>query len=83
MIFFLNSDLQKVFAGEIKDNRLRNSGMPNTQLENQYTAVAVPFMNKEQSQVAGALILYQITQSSEETQAYVKSFLWWLGLPAF
>ncbi|MGG1598697.1 MULTISPECIES: HAMP domain-containing sensor histidine kinase [Paenibacillus] len=81
--FFLNSDLQKVFAGEIKDNRLRNSGMPNTQLENQYTAVAVPFMNKEQSQVAGALILYQITQSSEETQAYVKKLFVVVGVAGF
>lgn len=81
--FFLKSDLQKVFAGEIKDNRLKNNGMPNTPLENQYTAVAVPFMNNTQSQVAGALILYQITQSSEETQAYVKKLFVVVGVAGF
>lgn len=81
--FFTESDLQKVFAGEIKDNRLRNSGMSNSSLENQYTAVAVPFMNETQSEVAGALILYQITQSSEETQAYVKKLFVVVGVAGF
>lgn len=81
--FFLKSDLQKVFAGEIKDNLHRNNGMPNSALENQYTAVAVPFMNNTQSQVAGALILYQATQSSEETQTYVKKLFVVVGVAGF
>ncbi|MBP1155222.1 MULTISPECIES: ATP-binding protein [unclassified Paenibacillus] len=80
---FMESDLQEVFAGEIKDNRLKNSGIPNSPLGGEYTAVAVPFMNPSQSQVAGALILYQITQSSEETQAYVKKLFVVVGVAGF
>ncbi len=80
--FFTKSDLQKVFAGEVVDNRKSNVAA-RTPLSSTYTAVAVPFMDESQTNVAGALIMYQLTQSSEETQAYVKRLFVVVGVAGF
>ncbi|CAG7641535.1 ATP-binding protein [Paenibacillus allorhizosphaerae] len=81
--FFLKSDLQKVFAGQIIDNRVIGGPVPQTPMNREYTAVAVPFMNESQTQIGGALILYQLTQSYEETQSYVKRLFVVVGVCGF
>ncbi|MCP3772493.1 ATP-binding protein [Paenibacillus sp. MZ04-78.2] len=81
--FFTKADMQKAFAGQSVDNRNTSSGLPRAPLSNQYTAVAVPYMNEGQTQTAGALILYQLTQSAEETQAYVKKLFVVVGVAGF
>ncbi|MCZ8512900.1 ATP-binding protein [Paenibacillus filicis] len=80
--FFSDAALQKVFAGETIDNRNRSMNS-NSSLNSQYSAVAVPFMNETQNRIAGALIMYQLTQSSEETQAYVKKLFVVVGVCGF
>lgn len=81
--FFQKTDLQKVFNGQVVDNRLPDRSVKRSATNNQYTAVAVPLMNEGQNQVKGALILYQLTQSSEETQAYVKRLFIVVGVAGF
>ncbi|TVY11576.1 ATP-binding protein [Paenibacillus cremeus] len=81
--FFLKADLQKVFSGQEIDNRLTGGQVPRSITNSQYTAVAVPFMNESQTTVGGALILYQLTQSSEETQYYVKRLFVVVGVAGF
>ncbi|CAG7611896.1 Sensor histidine kinase ResE [Paenibacillus solanacearum] len=81
--FFPRADLQKVFAGQIIDNRVVGGPIPQTPMNREYTAVAVPFMNESQSQTGGALILYQLTQSYEETQSYVKHLFVVVGVCGF
>ncbi|UUZ86923.1 HAMP domain-containing protein [Paenibacillus sp. P26] len=80
--FFQKDDLQRVFAGQTIDNRNRNTA-PSKALNSQYTAVAVPFMNGTQDKIAGALIMYQLTQSSEVTQSYVKKLFVVVGVCGF
>lgn len=80
--FFSKAELQKVFAGQTVDNRNR-VGTRTTELNSQYTAVAVPFFNDTQERVVGALVLYQLTQSSEETQDYVKKLFVVVGVCGF
>ncbi|WP_426453512.1 ATP-binding protein [Paenibacillus sp. S-38] len=81
--FFLEEDLKKVFAGETINNQLSSGIGPKPPLTMQYTAVAVPFMDTSGSKVGGALILYQLTQSSEETQDYVKRLFVVVGVCGF
>ncbi|MEK8127440.1 ATP-binding protein [Paenibacillus filicis] len=80
--FFSKAELAKVFAGQVADNRnpVLAAGTP---LGRAYTAVAVPFMDENQSGVAGALIMYQLTQSSEVTQDYVKKLFVVVGVAGF
>ncbi|WP_088833463.1 ATP-binding protein [Paenibacillus tyrfis] len=81
--FFTKADLQKALSGQPVDNRNTSSGLPRAPLSNQYTAVAVPYMNEGQTQTAGVLIMYQLTQSAEETQAYVKKLFVVVGVAGF
>nr|WP_275422381.1 ATP-binding protein [Paenibacillus mucilaginosus] len=80
--FFLEEDLKKVFAGETINNQLSGIG-PKPPLTMEYTAVAVPFMDQSGAKIGGALILYQLTQSSEETQEYVKRLFVVVGVCGF
>ncbi|MCZ8520575.1 MULTISPECIES: ATP-binding protein [Paenibacillus] len=81
--FFLKEDLKKVLSGETIDNQLSGKLGQRPPLTMQYTAVAVPYMDESQSKVGGALILYQLTQSSEETQEYVKRLFVVVGVCGF
>ncbi|WP_159882942.1 ATP-binding protein [Paenibacillus puerhi] len=80
--FFTKNELTKVFAGQVIDNR-NPMIAARSPLGRTYTAVAVPFMDENQSDVAGALIMYQLTQSSEVTQNYVKKLFVVVGVAGF
>ncbi|WP_281886835.1 ATP-binding protein [Paenibacillus sp. YYML68] len=80
--FFTREELLNVFSGSTIDNRTLTPrvGLPPN---NTYTAVAVPIMDASMSSVNGALIMYQLTQSSEETQDYVKKLFVVVGVCGF
>ncbi|SDC39194.1 two-component system, OmpR family, sensor histidine kinase ResE [Paenibacillus sp. UNCCL117] len=79
---FTKNELAKVFAGQSVDNRSPMVAA-RTPLGRAYAAVAVPFMSENQAEVAGALIMYQLTQSSEVTQDYVKKLFVVVGVAGF
>ncbi|GAA4870468.1 sensor histidine kinase ResE [Paenibacillus vulneris] len=81
--FFSKQDMQKVFAGQIIDNKVIGKAGGKQRANNLYSAVAVPLKDASQQTIIGAAVLYQSTQSVEETQAYVMRLFAYVSLAGF
>lgn len=81
--FFTEQELGAVFAGASIDNQTGTAGRPRYGVNGQYTAVAVPIANESQTNIIGALVLYQVTQSFAEMQNYVKNLFVVVGIIGF
>ncbi|WP_282935667.1 ATP-binding protein [Paenibacillus sp. RC67] len=81
--FFSKQDMQQVFAGQIIDNKVVGKGGIKQRTNNLYSAVAVPLKDASQQNIIGAAVLFQSTQSVEETQAYVMRLFAYVSLAGF
>ncbi|MDQ1909456.1 ATP-binding protein [Paenibacillus sp. GD4] len=73
--FFTKQELQEVFSGA--------SGSVFSMVKDDYIAVAVPLVSEVNQSITGSVILYQLTQSFEETQSYVKKLFVVVGVIGF